>query len=134
MTISIKEMKEEFYTKYPLLFPNGEPRCGFSCDVGWKNILDDAFRKLHYFLICTQEAYPDYQNECVVDQIKEKFGGLRLYLNGGYEADIVNDIIVDVEELSLRTCEFCGAPGYPRKGGWIKTKCDNCCKDDKKDL
>jgi hypothetical protein len=30
--------------------------------------------------------------------------------------------------LSFVTCETCGAPGFPRKGGWTKTLCeDHAC-------
>lgn len=55
-------------------------------------------------------------------QIKEKFGGLRFYIDTG--SDAVHDRISQAECLSYETCEECGTPGKPRTGGWIKTLCD----------
>lgn len=59
-----------------------------------------------------------------VCQVKEKFGGLRWYINGASKE--VHDIISKYENMSYQTCEDCGSPGKPRNGGWIKTLCDNC--------
>ena len=60
----------------------------------------------------------------VVLQCKEKFGGLRFYINYSPELDV---IVNEYETKSYSTCEFCGDPGTrcsPR--GWIKTLCDSC--------
>lgn len=55
-------------------------------------------------------------------QVKEKFGGLRFYIdNGSPEA---YQAIREAEEESLQTCETCGKPGVPREGGWTLTLCD----------
>lgn len=55
-------------------------------------------------------------------QIKEKFGTLRFYYDGG---DKVIDRIVSMgERFSESTCEYCGKPGKLRQGGWLKTLCD----------
>lgn len=56
-------------------------------------------------------------------QSKEKFGGLRFYLEtypeGGHE------VIIKYEKLSYETCEKCGEKGSSRKiNGWIYTLCD----------
>lgn len=57
-----------------------------------------------------------------VTQVKEKFGGLRFYIEnppiGGY------DLISKFETLSYSTCEKCGNVGELRKGAWISTLCD----------
>lgn len=54
-------------------------------------------------------------------QIKEKFGGLRFYLqettHDHWEA------ISQAESRSLETCETCGAPGKMYSDGWMKTLC-----------
>jgi hypothetical protein len=55
-------------------------------------------------------------------QVKEKFGGLRFYINTG--SDAIHDRISQAENESYKTCEQCGKPGVPRGGGWIKTLCD----------
>ena len=57
-------------------------------------------------------------------QIKEKFGGLRFYT--GETTDDMWDRIREAESLSVKTCEYCGAPGKLRVGGWVKCRCDAC--------
>ena len=55
-------------------------------------------------------------------QIKEKFGGLRFYYNGGDE--VIDNMVDSAEMTADKTCEMCGKPGEKRGGGWIKTLCD----------
>ena len=65
-------------------------------------------------------------------QIKEKFGGLRFYVDHDYEHGKCKDVDewYEVEQilecLSLLMCEQCGAYGKQRTGGWVKTLCDSC--------
>lgn len=58
---------------------------------------------------------------CIL-QIKEKFGTLRFYVNGGN--DKVDALIEYAEEMSAHTCEICGSPGSQTNTGWIRTLCD----------
>ena len=53
-------------------------------------------------------------------QVKQKFGGLRFYINEGSK-EIFEKI---TENRSYEICEKCGEPGKPTKGGWITTLCD----------
>jgi len=55
-------------------------------------------------------------------QSKEKFGGLRFYINGASRE--VHDIIHKYENMSYKICEECGSAGKERAGGWIRTLCD----------
>ena len=57
-----------------------------------------------------------------IDQVKEKFGGLRFYV--GSCPEWVQRIIDTAENASYETCEVCGKPGEPRPGGWVTTRCD----------
>ena len=66
----------------------------------------------------------------VVSQVKEKFGTLRFYINGG--TDEHYNYIRFAESMSARTCEKCGAPGKLRGSGWYYTACDE--HTDKDDL
>ena len=61
-------------------------------------------------------------DQVTVDQVKEKFGGLRFYYTGG--DDKIRGMVGMAESLSAITCEECGAPGDQRQGGWIRTLCD----------
>jgi len=56
-------------------------------------------------------------------QVKEKFGGLRFYVNCRRNEAIRQRIGIAAEE-SFRTCEVCGQPGRLREDRWIKTLCD----------
>jgi hypothetical protein len=57
-----------------------------------------------------------------VAQIKEKFGGLRFYYDGG--DDHISGMVTMAEVWAGRTCETCGERGKQRGGGWIRTLCD----------
>lgn len=60
--------------------------------------------------------------QVVVTQVKEKFGTLRFYYEGGDE--YISGLVSMAESMSAVTCEKCGAPGKQRHGGWIRTLCD----------
>ena len=57
----------------------------------------------------------------VVSQVKEKFGGLRFYVNGATDEQYA--YINFAESMSYRTCEVCSDKGKPNRGGWIVTRC-----------
>lgn len=58
----------------------------------------------------------------VASQVKEKFGGLRFYVEGG--TDEHYNYISFAEHMSYRTCEQCGSPGRTYYQGWHRTVCD----------
>jgi len=58
-----------------------------------------------------------------VIQVKEKFGGLRFYINEG--TDEIHQRIAQAELESMKTCEITGKPGKIRTDiGWHRTLCD----------
>lgn len=57
-----------------------------------------------------------------IEQIKEKFGGLRFYYQGG--DDYISGLVSMAEDWANRSCEMCGAPGKKMGGGWIRTVCE----------
>ena len=73
----------------------------------------------------------DYLDKLIVFQIKEKFGGLRVYVN--FHIKELDELIDKAEQKSFSVCEKCGSeenvttkPNRPY--GWILTLCDNCRK------
>jgi len=58
----------------------------------------------------------------VAVQVKEKFGGLRFYVQAA--TDKHYNFISFAESMSYRTCEECGAPGKTYTDGWHTTLCD----------
>jgi len=61
-------------------------------------------------------------------QVKEKFGTLRFYIDGGTDAHY--NYIRFAESMSAVTCETCGAPGKIRGHGWYYTACDEHTHED----
>ena len=69
----------------------------------------------------------------VASQVKEKFGGLRFYVQGAIDEHY--NYIRFAESLSYRTCEVCGAPGQYYPFGWHHVACDeHASEEDKENL
>lgn len=60
--------------------------------------------------------------QVVVTQVKEKFGGLRFYYDGG--DSVIEGMVRMAERMSAVTCEECGAPGIRRPGNWVRALCE----------
>jgi hypothetical protein len=63
-------------------------------------------------------------------QVKEKFGGLRIYTQGG-DLDAIDTVVRSAESLASITCEECGGSGQLvnlNKSFWMKTLCPQCEK------
>lgn len=60
----------------------------------------------------------------VVDQVKEKFGGLRFYTKN-IQNEKINDLIDEAEEQSVKVCSVCGAPATTTTRGWVMYVCDD---------
>lgn len=101
---------------------------GIECGDGWKGILDEATKQIH----TSCDMHGVNPRHFVIDQIKEKFGGLRYYYHfvGDVPRSLVNHvdrIIAEAEALSTKTCEICGNPGKLKANkGWASTRCDAC--------
>ena len=61
-----------------------------------------------------------------ITQIKEKFGGLRFYYQGGDSN--IDGMVTLAEDLSYSTCELCGSTKNVSQSnnGWIYTRCEDC--------
>ena len=123
---------KQLIKKYPKIFANRykdmKETCmcwGFEHGDGWYNIIDNLCSKI--------QKYIDESNgkvlQVVAIQVKEKFGTLRFYIDGG--DDEVYKMIDEAERLSGITCEFCGATenvGSTQHPAWIFTLCEECAK------
>ena len=64
----------------------------------------------------------------ILDQVKEKFGGLRYYVRTTPEtSEQIQELIRAAEERASRTCQICGQPGRAAIGGFgfYMTRCDD---------
>lgn len=92
---------------------------GIECDDGWVSLIGELIDKIH-------GIDPDVK----FAQIKEKFGGLRVYIN--YSTEEVYNLIHEYEDKSYTICEVCGEPGQLCKkklGQWQKTVCEKHQKE-----
>lgn len=71
-------------------------------------------------------------HQVVAAQVKEKFGGLRFYVDGG--DDEIYAMISFAEAMSYRMCEECGSPGTTGGRGWIRTLCSAHITDSEREF
>jgi hypothetical protein len=136
-----QELQQQLYDKYPDLFVNKDKTAsesclyfGIECNSGWYDILynicwmiNQHEENIRIRTKYKQKEDPSYESDYIpvrFDQIKEKFGGLRVYYSGG--DDYVSGMVSMAESFSYKICEVCGERGSPHKGGWISTLCESC--------
>ena len=69
----------------------------------------------------------------VLVQIKEKFGTMRFYVDGGTSE--MHNYISFAEAMTSRTCEVCGDRGHSRTGSWVRVLCNKHSREqDEKNL
>lgn len=112
-------------SNYPKMFTGGHG--GFAIGPGWWPILESLCSNIQHHIDWKQEQKEKYNRgegctQVVVEQIKEKFGGLRFYYQGG--DDEISGMVRMAESWAALSCEECGKPGTLRGGGWIRTLCD----------
>ena len=90
----------------------GKPRWEFDKKIVTQENIDESKAKME------EEA----AKVSVAVQVKEKFGGLRFYVNRA--TDKHWNFISFAESMSYRTCEECGAVGETYTDGWHRTLCD----------
>ena len=113
---------EDFKVAFPFMYDNVV--CGFCCPDGWIDLVWELSERIYSILVKPEnEKLKLYYR---IEQIKEKFGGLRFSPNTGTEE--TNALITEAEKKSLSICETCGKPGVLRAGGWIQTLCDEHAK------
>ena len=112
-----KEDMEVLLERYPTLLQVEY----IECDIGWFDIIDKALAEI--LMLCCETG-----EEVKFVQIKEKFGGLRMYYDTESEDDDfkqrIDDCVYNAEKESYTTCEVCGEEGKVRKGNWIKVLCN----------
>lgn len=96
---------------------------GFCHGDGWYNIIRNMCHAIQFHI----DHLPEEKREAcqvVAVQVKEKFGALRFYYNGG--DSYVNGVVDMAALMSTATCEECGSPGSLNRSGWISCLCQPC--------
>jgi hypothetical protein len=120
-----KELEQKLVERWPRWFNIGGdirhtamPR-GFTHGDGWFDILWRLCEDLEPLVAkFGQETGRQFE----VLQVKEKFGGLRVYVNDTNDA--IRQRLEAAQRESIHTCEVCGQRGKRREGGWTRTLCD----------
>lgn len=86
-----------------------------SVGAGWAPLVNRVFDKLETI-----------KGNVKIIQVKEKYGGLRIYTD--YSNEELDEVIYDAEHESLEICEQCGQPGKLRGKSWYYTSCDEHAK------
>ncbi len=81
-----------------------------SVGTGWAGLVNEVFDML------------EKTKGIKIIQVKEKWGGLRIYTD--FMHPEFDKFIMDVEVRSFTVCEQCGKSGALREGGWLLTQCD----------
>lgn len=130
------ELQDKLYEKYPKIFRQKDlpmtHTCmcwGICCGDGWHELLDRLCSDIQTHI--DNGAGKVGQVEAL--QVKEKFGTLRFYVNGGDE--VIRNLITQAMGLSGRICEICGSTegASTNSDGWLKTLCRKC-REKKGDL
>ena len=97
---------------------------------GWLSLLEQFCIELT--LLAKQMKLPD-QDWPYFACIKEKFGGLRVYMNpNGFDEtaqELAYKHLSAITQAAKVTCEVCGQKGHFRDGnvtGWLRVHCDTC--------
>ena len=129
-----EQLEKYLIEQYPLIFRDhdGDPKktamCwGIECGDGWFWIIDALCANINNSSEHLARTGEDIVSP-VASQVKEKFGALRFYIDGGLQG-IATDtfsMINMAESMSTRTCENCGCPGSTTHGAWSRTECVDC--------
>ena len=108
------------FERYPKMFARKDhPGSwgGIYCGDGWFTLIDTLCSSIQSYLNNNKNV-----EQVVVEQIKEKFGDLRFYCEGGDETTF--GMIWLAESMSMHICEACGNAGKIRGRSWYYTACD----------
>lgn len=112
-----KDFQSRLEDLAPTVCGSGAFACGCWCPAGWEKLVTDLVVEVE------REAAATGQALLRIDQIKEKFGGLRVYFNR-IPSNKIQDLVSAAEKQAFQICDRCGQPGKPTSNGWIATRCD----------
>ena len=115
------ELEDALIKDFPKLFIDTDKSMYESC-MYWGCAINDGWEKILRKVCGKLDALGEEGLQ--FEQIKEKWGLLRIYVN--FYTDEVDEILHAAEKESGTVCESCGEPGTFRNSGWYRTFCDTC--------
>ncbi len=123
-----KELQDQLYALCPKLYADKDApdhkscmHYGIGCGNGWFDIIKELS-------ITLEKIIESDGGDIRAAQVKQKFGGLRFYLDGDLRnaenVVKVNEALIKAETAADSACEVCGKPATRRSGSWITTMCD----------
>ena len=121
--------------RYPFLIPRNVWTDKVAWDKRYAYTLEDEFPRgwwKSFGLMLCEELREElircnYLRQFRLEQVKEKYGQLRVYFNAVPRYCHVNDIIRKYSTLSENICITCGRPDcYIVDTGWISPECLGC--------
>lgn len=142
------ELQQTLTEKYPKIFQVIESQrlmpyamFGIECGDGWYNIINALCFQIQNHIdwnnsqrkrLLENNLYnvsiPDEISQVTVSQVKEKYGDLRFYYEGGDSK--IDGMVRMAEAMSAVTCEVCGDVGKMRGHGWYYTACDKHAREE----
>lgn len=128
MSKDLVEENKLLIDEYPFLKIN----CNCDYNYTWLDDLESGWRKAFGEDLCRELKEAIEEEGCIdfeFDQIKEKYGSLRLYANGYTHGGSVDNVLSKYEELSKYICGHCGEYATKITRGWIYPLCNKCIED-----
>lgn len=126
----------ELIGKYPKIFQDYEGNRArinwYNVPKGWLPVIDILCGSIQEYIDTTWRYLPGgdkiFPPQATCTQMKEKFGGLRFYVDGGDTH--IEGMIKMAEYMCKNTCQECGSKeDIGRTEGWIMTLCEKCGVD-----
>ena len=124
-----EELQQKLFKKYPKIFSQvgkspeeSNMAFGIQTGDGWHWLIDQVCGEIQRL---TDMGHP----QIVAEQIKEKFGVLRFYVQFPGASDRQFDILLFAERLSATICERCGSTSnveLRKIDNILTTLCDKC--------
>ena len=136
------ELQNKLFEKYPRLFRQRtlpmQETCmcwGIECGDGWYDLIDNACHliqshctwRINHAQYLKEKDGTDFNEsdlQCEFQQVKEKWGSLRIYHNGD---EFVDGVIEMALRMSENTCIQCGSNhNVTFTKGWVVPLCEVC--------
>lgn len=126
-----KALTETLYSSCPIIYRNRDLSDShrtmlmvwdFQCGSGWFDLLLGLSLSIEQIAHAKKRQGISENKLPLVNQVKEKFGGLRVYMK--ISSPEINELIMEAQRDSILICECCGQLGeLVSHDGCVMTRC-----------